>query len=91
MRISGSGRHIFGEERTMRSKKRESSVSLGKFTFELGLVIGSGSFDLAVQMFSRLFSIAFSRFCCTVLLITRLTVDYRNMVSKHRYDKKNVV
>ena len=45
----------------MRSKKRESSISLGIFTCLLGLVTESVRFDLAVKSFSR-FSIAFSRF-----------------------------
>ena len=30
--ISGSGRNSFAEETTMKSKKRESSISLGIFT-----------------------------------------------------------
>ena len=59
--ISGSGRNSFAEETTMRSKKRESSISLGIFTCLLGLVTESVRFDLAVKIFSR-FSIAFSRF-----------------------------
>ena len=72
----------------MKSKQHESSISLGIFTCEIGLVTGSGSFDQAVEVFSGLFSIAFSRFCCTVLMITRWKMDYRNMSLKHKHDKK---
>ena len=47
------------------------------------------AFDLAVEIFSRLFNLAFGGFCCTVLLISRLKVDPgRNMGSKHNHDKK---
>ena len=58
-------------------------------------LLGSGSFGQAVEVFSGLFSITFSRFCCTVLMITRWKVDYRNIGSKqwapgskHRLDEK---
>ena len=40
------------------------------------------------KFFSGLFSVAFSGFCCSVLLITRLKVVYRNMGSKHKHDRK---
>ena len=40
----------------MKSKQHESSISLGIFTCEIGLVTGSGSFDQAVEVFSGLFS-----------------------------------
>ena len=33
--ISGSGRNRFAEETTMKSKQRESSISLGIFTFQI--------------------------------------------------------
>ena len=40
------------------------------------------------KFFSGLFSVAFSGFCCAILLTTRLKVVYRNMGSKHKHDRK---
>ena len=40
VRMSGSGRKSFAGEKTMKSKKRESLISLGIFTCKIGLVTG---------------------------------------------------
>ena len=68
--------------------KAQSALEYLLANEDLLLGLEALTLDLTVKIFSGLFSLAFNGFCCTVLLITRLKANYRNMGSKQKHDRK---
>ena len=59
--------------------KAQSALEYLLANLDLLLGLEALTLDLAVKIFSGLFSLAFNGFGCTVLLITRSKANYRNI------------